>query len=128
MNSFCSFDGTRINFHDDGSSGRVVMLLHGYGLDALGNYGDFERSRGAIERNLAMFKEKFGVAPPMPAPPAEGRAGLMAELVEAGARVVAPDLRGFGASGGGVFGLCNGGEILPGAVGRVRGFDWVCDF
>jgi pimeloyl-ACP methyl ester carboxylesterase len=99
MNTFNSFDGIRINYHDEGrTGGPAVVLLHGYGLDALGNWGDFERSRELIERNLSMFKEKFGVAPPMPQPPEEGRAGLIAKLVERGARVIAPDMRGFGTS------------------------------
>ena len=40
----------------------------------------------------------LGAEPPMPDPPAEGRPGLIARLREAGARVLAPDLRGFGAS------------------------------
>jgi pimeloyl-ACP methyl ester carboxylesterase len=76
-----------------------VVLLHGYGLDAMGNYGPFDYSMPAIAKNLARFKEEFGVAPPMPDPPAEGRPGLIRRLLDEGARVVAPDLRGFGASG-----------------------------
>jgi pimeloyl-ACP methyl ester carboxylesterase len=75
-----------------------VVLLHGYGLDALTNYGHFDRSRELIQQNLELFKQEFGVAPPMPVPPAEGRAGLIAKLLERGARVIAPDARGFGGS------------------------------
>jgi pimeloyl-ACP methyl ester carboxylesterase len=97
MNTFTSFDGTRIAYHDTGT-GPTVILLHGYGLNALTNYGHFDLSRALIEKNLAMFKEKFGVAPPMPNPPAGGQPGLIARLLEAGARVIAPDLRGFGDS------------------------------
>jgi len=97
MNLFSSFDGTRIAFHDEGQ-GPAVVLLHGYGLDALGNYGPFEYSRRAMEKNLEMFKQEFGAAPPIPDPPAEGRPGLMRRLLDGGARVIAPDLRGFGAS------------------------------
>ena len=97
MNKFESFDGTRIAYHDEGE-GPAVVLLHGYGLDALGNYGPFEYSLPAIRKNLTLFKQEFGVAPPLPEPPAEGRCGLIRRLVEAGARVIAPDQRGFGAS------------------------------
>jgi pimeloyl-ACP methyl ester carboxylesterase len=97
MKNFASFDGTRIAYHDEGT-GPAVVLLHGYGLDALGNYGPFNYSRPMIEKNLALFKQEFGVAPPMPDPPAEGRAGLIARLLERGARVIVPDMRGFGAS------------------------------
>ena len=46
-----------------------------------------------------MSREEMDFAPPMPEPPTEGRPGLMARLLEAGARVIIPDLRGFGASG-----------------------------
>jgi pimeloyl-ACP methyl ester carboxylesterase len=97
MNTFHSFDGTRIAYHDAGT-GPAVVLLHGYGLDALGNWGPFDHSRPLLEKNLAMFKQEFGVAPPMPDPPAAGRPGLIRRLRDAGARVVTPDLRGFGAS------------------------------
>jgi pimeloyl-ACP methyl ester carboxylesterase len=45
-----------------------------------------------------MVRERFGAAPPLPSPPAEGRPGLAARLREAGARVILPDMRGFGAS------------------------------
>ena len=31
-----------------------------------------------LERTLALFREELGFAPPMPAPPAEGRRGLAA--------------------------------------------------
>ena len=40
MKSFLSFDGARIAYHDEGQ-GPAIVLLHGYGLDALGNYGPF---------------------------------------------------------------------------------------
>jgi pimeloyl-ACP methyl ester carboxylesterase len=51
-----------------------------------------------LERTLALFREEMGFAPPMPAPPAEGRRGLAACLRAAGARVIVPDMRGFGDS------------------------------
>jgi pimeloyl-ACP methyl ester carboxylesterase len=97
MNDFRSFDGTRIAFHDEGT-GPAVMLLHGWGFDGLGNFGHFERSRALIERTLSIWRETLGPAPPMPDPPEEGRSGLLAALVAAGARAIAVDLRGWGAS------------------------------
>ena len=45
-----------------------------------------------------MFCEVFGGAPPLPNPPPEGRLGLVRALLTAGARVIVPDMRGFGAS------------------------------
>jgi pimeloyl-ACP methyl ester carboxylesterase len=51
-----------------------------------------------LERTNALLRERFGAAPPLPTPPAEGRPGLAARLREAGARVILPDMRGFGAS------------------------------
>jgi pimeloyl-ACP methyl ester carboxylesterase len=65
MNTFTSFDGTQIAYHDEGT-GPAVILLHGYGLDALSHYGHFDYSRPVIARNLAMFEEEFGAAPPCP--------------------------------------------------------------
>jgi pimeloyl-ACP methyl ester carboxylesterase len=97
MKRFTSFDGISIAYHDQGA-GPAVILLHGYGLNALNHYGDFEYSRPLLEKNLAMFKEHFGAAPPMPEPPPQGRAGLLKRLLDRGARVIAPDLRGFGDS------------------------------
>ena len=97
MPQLTSFDGTHLSYLDQGA-GPAVVLLHGYGLDALGSWGPFEHSRPLIENNLAMFKQEFGMAPPMPDPPQGGRAGLIAYLVARGARVIAPDLRGFGQS------------------------------
>src|SRR5262249_18028937 len=44
------------------------------------------------------FHEKLGAAVPPPEVPAEGRPGLIARLRQAGARVIVPDQRGFGAS------------------------------
>src|SRR6266540_6892976 len=97
MNSFTSFDGTRIAYHDEGE-GPAVILLHGFGLDGLGNYGHFDRLRPILERTIALFQQEMGFSLPMPEPPAEGRPGLIARLREAGARVIVPDMRGFGAS------------------------------
>src|SRR5215217_3630981 len=97
MNSFASFDGIRIVYHDEGA-GPVVILFHGFGLDGLGNFGHFDRSRPVFEKTLSLFQEEMGFAPPIPDPPLEGRLGLSARLLAAGARVVVPDMRGFGAS------------------------------
>src|SRR4051794_23900464 len=97
MKSFASFDGTRISYHDQGT-GSAVILLHGFGLDGLGNFGHFDRSRPVLERTLSLFREKMGFLPPMPEPPVEGRRGLIVRLLVAGARVIVPDMRGFGAS------------------------------
>ena len=45
-----------------------------------------------------MFREVFGAAPPPPDPPREGRPGVVRALLAAGARIILPDMRGFGAS------------------------------
>jgi predicted esterase len=42
MNTFTPFDKIRIAYHDEGE-GPVVILLHGFGVDGLGQFGDFER-------------------------------------------------------------------------------------
>ena len=97
MNTFVSFDGTRIAYHDEGE-GPAVILLHGFGVDGLGQYGDFERIRPILEKQQEMFKEVFGGAPPLPDPPVEGRPGMVRALRAAGARTIIPDTRGFGAS------------------------------
>ena len=97
MNSFVSFDGTRIAYHDEGA-GPAVVLLHGFGMDGLGNFGHFDLSRPILERTISLFREEMGFAPPTPEPPVEGRPGLISRLLEAGARVIVPDMRGFGAS------------------------------
>src|SRR5215471_11375661 len=94
MNTFSSFDGTTIAFHDEGQ-GPAVILLHGFGMDALDNYGPFDRLVPKIERRNAMLRELVGAAPPLPNLPAGGRPGLAARLQEAGARVILPDMRGF---------------------------------
>ena len=97
MHTFTSFDGTRIAYHDEGD-GRPVILLHGFGVDALGQFGEFERILPALEKRQEMFRQAFGGAPPLPDPPAEGRPGLAHALLAAGARAILPDMRGFGAS------------------------------
>ncbi len=95
---FKSFDGTKIAYSDEGQ-GPAVILLHGFGMDGWDNYGPFDRLLPRLERTNAQLREAFGAAPPLPAPPAAGRPGLAVRLRDAGARVIIPDLRGFGASG-----------------------------
>jgi pimeloyl-ACP methyl ester carboxylesterase len=97
MHTFTSFDRTRIAYSDDGD-GPAVILLHGFGVDALGQFGEFERILPGLEKRQAMFREAFGGAPPLPNPPPEGRPGLARALLAAGARTIMPDMRGFGAS------------------------------
>jgi pimeloyl-ACP methyl ester carboxylesterase len=97
MHSFTSFDGTRIAYHDEGD-GPAVILLHGFGTDGLTQYGDFSRLRAYLEKLFASFREHFSASPPLPDPPPEGKPGLIARLRQAGARVIVPDQRGFGAS------------------------------
>ena len=97
MNMFTSFDGTRIAYHDEGA-GPAVILLHGFGTDGLTQFGGFDRLRGQFDKLRALFREHMGFEPPAPEPPAEGRPGLIPRLRAAGARLVVPDLRGFGAS------------------------------
>ena len=97
MNTFTSFDGIRIAYHDEGE-GPAVILLHGFGLDGLGQFGDFERILPILEKRQEMFREVFGGAPPLSDPPVDGRPGLVQALRAAGARTIVPDMRGFGAS------------------------------
>lgn len=98
MHTFTSFDGTPIAFHDCGA-GPAVVLLHGFGTDGLLQFGPFARAEPVFEAIAAGFKEVVGASVPTPNPPEGGRAGLVACLEKAGARVIVPDMRGFGASG-----------------------------
>ena len=65
MNTFTSFDGIKIAYHDEGE-GPTVILLHGFGVDGLGQFGDFERILPLAEKRQEMFREVFGTAPPLP--------------------------------------------------------------
>jgi hypothetical protein len=74
MNTFTSFDGIRIAYHDEGE-GPAVILLHGGYVDGLGQFGDFERILPLLEKQQEMFREVFGGALPLPNPPSkEGQA------------------------------------------------------
>jgi len=97
VNTLTSFDGTRIAYHDEGD-GPAVILLHGFGVDGMGQFGDFGRVLPLLAKRQATFREVFGAAPPLPDPPADGRPGLVRALRSAGARTIVPDLRGFGES------------------------------
>jgi len=96
-NKFTSFDGTRIAYRDEGD-GPTVILLHGFGVDGLGQFGSFDRILPLLQRRQEMFREAFGGVAPLPDPPPEGRAGLADALKATGARIILPDMRGFGAS------------------------------
>jgi pimeloyl-ACP methyl ester carboxylesterase len=97
VNTFTSFDGIQIAYHDEGE-GPAVILLHGGYVDGLGQFGDFERILPLLEKRQEMFREVFGGALPLPNPPPEGRPGVVRALLAAGARTILPDMRGFGAS------------------------------
>ena len=97
VSTFTSFDGTRIAYRDEGE-GPSVILLHGFGVDGLGQFGNFDRILPLLNRRQEMFREAFGGTGPLPNPPPEGRSGLVRALRVAGARVILPDMRGFGAS------------------------------
>jgi pimeloyl-ACP methyl ester carboxylesterase len=97
VNTFASFDLTRIAYLDEGE-GPAVILLHGFGVDGLGQFGDFGRILPILEKRQEMFREVFGGAPPLPNPPLEGRPEVVRALLAAGAHTILPDMRGFGAS------------------------------
>jgi hypothetical protein len=56
MHTFKSFDGIQIAYHDEGE-GPAVILLHGVGVDGLGQFGDFERILPILE-NDKRFSER----------------------------------------------------------------------
>jgi pimeloyl-ACP methyl ester carboxylesterase len=95
MHTHVSFDGTRIAYHDEGD-GPTVILLHGFGVDALGQFGEFEHILPRLEKRQEMFRLRRIAVPSEPPP--EGRLGLARALLAAGARTILPDMRGFGAS------------------------------
>lgn len=90
--SFPSFDGTPISYLDSGAGSRVALLLHGFLVDGVTNFGP-------ADRILAMMASLTPPGGPAPVVDPAGRAGVAARLVEAGFRVVVPDMRGHGQSG-----------------------------
>jgi hypothetical protein len=62
VKAFQSFDGATISYHDQGE-GFPVILLHGYGVDSLGQFGSFERILSVLEARQQLFIETFGKAP-----------------------------------------------------------------
>ncbi len=102
MPEFSSFDGTRIAYRDDGK-GHPVLLLHGYMSSAEGNFGPWSVTRDIFSRAMSVMSEGKASENKTPAirlpdAPAETAPGLMARLRKIGARVIAPDMRGHGAS------------------------------
>ena len=62
LKTFKTFDGATIAYHDEGE-GSPVILLHGYGVDGLGQFGNFERILPILEKRQTLFIEAFGGAP-----------------------------------------------------------------
>jgi len=58
-NRFRSFDGIQIAYHDQGE-GPAVILLHGFGVGGLDQFGSFERVLPLVEKRQEMFGEVFG--------------------------------------------------------------------
>jgi pimeloyl-ACP methyl ester carboxylesterase len=67
MKVFTSFDNTQIACQDEGQ-GPPVILLHGYGVDALGQFGPYDGILPVLEKRQKMFMEVFGGSPPLPTP------------------------------------------------------------
>ena len=55
MNTFTSFDGIQIAYHDEGAASAVILLHGGY-VDGLGQFGDFERILPLLEKRQEMFR------------------------------------------------------------------------
>ncbi len=71
MKSFVSFDGIRIAYQDEGA-GPAVILLHGFGVDGLQNFGHFDLSRPMLERTISMFRGRWASRPRCPSPRPRG--------------------------------------------------------
>ena len=65
MNVFNSFDNTQIAYHDEGE-GEPVILLRGYGVDGLGQFGPYDGILPVLEKRQQMFMEVFGGSLPLP--------------------------------------------------------------
>jgi pimeloyl-ACP methyl ester carboxylesterase len=94
LQTFPSFDGTPISYLDSGPGDRVALLLHGFLVDGVINFGPAE-GIVAMMTSLAVP----GAPPANSAIDPAGRVGVAARLVEAGFRVLVPDMRGHGHSG-----------------------------
>jgi pimeloyl-ACP methyl ester carboxylesterase len=94
LESFPSFDGIRIAYFDKGE-GPAVILLHGHAADSrmFGPVDDLRHELDAIKASIG----ELGVDTSFDFPE-DGRRGLRDRLLEAGARVIVPDLRGHGHS------------------------------
>ena len=53
MKTFKTFDGATIAYHDEGE-GSPVILLHGYGVDGLGQIGNIERKLAQQEKRQTL--------------------------------------------------------------------------
>jgi len=102
--TFPSFDGTTISYLDSGPGDRVALLLHGFLVDGATNFGPAERIVSMMS-SLATI----GAPPASAAIDPAGQPGVAARLVEAGFRVLVPDMRGHGQSD------------KPGSVGGYQG-------
>src|SRR5262245_39396258 len=90
---FPSFDGTPISYLDSEVGNPVALLLHGYLADGDTNFGPGDRIAA-----MSALLSPPDAPPPEPIDPA-GQGGVAAKLVEAGFRVLVPDMRGHGHSG-----------------------------
>jgi pimeloyl-ACP methyl ester carboxylesterase len=105
MKQFTSFDGTEIAYHDHGD-GPAVVLLHGFVMAGMDNFGPWSQSRwvnAAKKMHEEFARMSHGdvmleMQPELPAPPEGGAQGLLSHLIEAGFRVLLPDARGHGSS------------------------------
>ena len=80
MKTFITFDGATIAYHDEGE-GSPVILLHGYGVDGLGQFGNFERILPLLQKRQTLLIE---AAPPVPDPPVDGRGSSIKSASETG--------------------------------------------
>ena len=94
LKTFVTFDGATIAYHDEGE-GSPVILSHGYGVDGLGQFGNLERILPLLEKRQTLFIETLGDSANARS---SGRWTPRANPPAAKARVILPDMRGFGAS------------------------------
>jgi pimeloyl-ACP methyl ester carboxylesterase len=75
VKTFASFDGATIAYHDEGE-GFPVILLHGYGVDALGQFGSFERILPSLKKDKSFLSKLSVVSLPCPILPPKDARGL----------------------------------------------------